>query len=85
MQQNRNLRAGSVRITSLPVAGTECVDDLVDDRANYCYVVMAINAKGRLSDSSNEAPAAIPTEKQTSSAAVKSPPPPLCRGASDAR
>lgn len=66
------------QINPVLVAGTRCVDDLVDDGATYYYVAMAINAEG-LSDWSNEAMAPIPLGDQTSSAIADSPP--LCRKA----
>lgn len=66
------------QINSIPIAGTSCVDDLVEDGATYYYVVTAINAKGETSSSSNEIPAQIPPGKEsTSSVAVVSYP--LCR------
>lgn len=67
------------RINAAPVTPTGCVDDLVADGVLYYYVVTAINAKGRLSTSSNEIPVAIPSATQT----VRPVPAnsvPLCRG-----
>jgi hypothetical protein len=65
-------------VTATAIAGTSCVDNLVDDDALYFYVATAINNKGKLSSSSNEIPARIPAGQQT--AIPDSPgPPPLCR------
>ena len=71
------------QINLIPVAVTGCVDDLVEDDVKYYYVVTAINSKGIPSSFSNEAPAAIPVEKQTSSISV--PPLPSCRGVSNTK
>lgn len=66
------------QVNSIPVAGTGCIDDLVEDGAAYYYVVTAINATEKISASSNETPAQIPLNKQaTNSAAAGSYP--LCR------
>ena len=53
------------QINRTPVIRTSCVDDLVQDNAKYYYVVTAINARGKISSSSNEVPALIPAGKQT--------------------
>jgi hypothetical protein len=67
------------RINSTAIAGTDCVDNLVEDGTTYYYVVTAINAKGKISSSSNETPAQIPPNKESaSSVSVGSYP--LCRG-----
>jgi hypothetical protein len=67
------------RINAKPIAGTGCVDDLVEDGADYYYVVTAINASGKISSSSNETPARIPPgEKPASSVPPASYP--VCRG-----
>jgi hypothetical protein len=55
------------QINSIPVAGTGCVDDLVEDGAAYYYVATAINANERISSSSNETTARIPLGKPASS------------------
>jgi hypothetical protein len=71
--------ANCERINSMPIAGTGCVDNLVEDGAAYYYVVTAINAAGKISSSSNETPAPIPTSKavvNSSSASSY----PSCRG-----
>jgi hypothetical protein len=49
------------------VTGTQCIDDLVEDGATYYYVVTAINAKGKPTTPSNETPAQIPPNKESSS------------------
>lgn len=55
------------QINSIPIAGTGCVDDLVEDGAAYYYVATAINANERISSSSNETTARIPLNKPASS------------------
>jgi hypothetical protein len=52
--------SGCEQINSVPIVGTACVDDLVQDSALYFYVVTAINGAGNRSSSSNEIPVAIP-------------------------
>lgn len=74
--------AGRERINLVPVPGTTCVDDDVDDDATYSYIVTAVNANGIPSSPSNEAPAPIPAEKPTGSVHVDAP---SCRGTFDAR
>jgi hypothetical protein len=64
-------------VNSIPFPGTTCTDDRVANDTKYYYVVRAINAKGRTSINSNEAPAAIPSGK--SPAVPPGPAPPLCR------
>jgi hypothetical protein len=67
------------QINSVPIIGTGCVDDLVQDRTLYFYVATAISAKGVASSSSNEIPVSIPDHKLSAgSTPVK--PYPLCRG-----
>jgi hypothetical protein len=70
------------RINLLPVPGTTCVDNEVDDDAVYSYVVTAVNANGIPSSPSNEVSAAIPAEEPKSTATVTAP---SCRTASDVR
>jgi hypothetical protein len=67
------------QINSVPVAGTGCVDDLVQDSALYYYVVTAITADERRSSSSNEIPVPIPDGNQPAKTKSTSPSP-LCRG-----
>jgi len=67
------------QINSTPVAGTACVDDLVEDGATYSYVVIAVSAKGRPSSLSNEASAQIPPTKESASS-VPMGSYPRCRG-----
>jgi hypothetical protein len=71
------------QINPVPVVGTSCLDDVVEDSVTYFYVVTAINAKGRPSAPSNEARATIPSKKQ-SSIPAGSVSAPACRGASNA-
>jgi hypothetical protein len=73
------------KVNSVPIVGTSCVDDVVENDATYYYAVTAINAKGMPSTPSNVATAVIPPETQISSVPVSSPPPPSCRGASNAK
>ncbi len=66
------------QINSIALADTACIDDLVEDGAKYYYVVTAIDAKEKISLSSNEALAQIPSgTKSTNSASQGSFP--LCR------
>jgi hypothetical protein len=67
------------QINAIPVGGTACVDDLVEDSTKYFYVVTAINGKGVISSSSNEVLAPIPDGKKTGFAPSDSPLPPACR------
>jgi hypothetical protein len=60
------------QINSKPIAGTGCVDNLVEDGASYYYVVTAINAAGKISTSSNETPAPIPNTKAAAGSAPAS-------------
>jgi hypothetical protein len=53
------------QINSIPVVGTGCLDDLVEDGAAYYYVVTAMTTAGRPSPSSNETPATIPATKES--------------------
>jgi hypothetical protein len=72
------------QINSIPLADTGCIDDLVEDGATYYYVVTAINAKGKISSSSNETPAQIPPNKESAkSASVGSYP--LCWGTTSSK
>jgi hypothetical protein len=67
------------QINSVPVAGTSCVDDLVQDGSLYYYVVTAITADERRGSSSNEIPVPIPAGSQSAKSSSSSPLP-LCRG-----
>ena len=72
------------QINTVPVVGTGCVDDLVQDGAVYYYVATAISAGRKLSVSSNETPAPIPASKQ--SASPTSPNSyPFCRGSASSK
>jgi hypothetical protein len=48
------------QVNLLPLPGTNCVDDLVQDGTVYYYVVAAIDQHGTLSSASNEIIASIP-------------------------
>jgi hypothetical protein len=69
------------QINPVPVMGTRCVDDLVQDSALYYYVVTAITADERRSSSSNEIPVPIPAGNQPAKM-VPPPPAPSCRSTS---
>lgn len=65
-------------VNPIPFPDTSCTDDLVENDKKYYYVVRAISAKGITSITSNEAPATIPSGKQSHrSISVASAP--LCR------
>jgi hypothetical protein len=66
------------QINSIPIPGTGCVDDLVEDGAAYYYVVTAINANQKISSSSNETRAQIPLSIQAPMSGPASPYP-RCR------
>ncbi|MGA8761922.1 MAG: hypothetical protein WB562_03450, partial [Candidatus Sulfotelmatobacter sp.] len=65
-------------VNSIPFRGTSCADDVVENGKKYYYAVRAISAKAVSSINSNEAPAAIPTGKQ-SNPSVTGASVPLCR------
>ena len=67
------------QINSIPLADIACVDDLVEDGATYYYVVTAINTKGRISSSSNEILAQVPSSKESANS-ISAESHPLCRG-----
>lgn len=71
--------SGCEQINSVPVLGTACVDDLVQDGALYYYVVTAINGAGNRSSSSNEIPVAIPAANVVTGSTVGTNP--ACRAA----
>ena len=48
------------QMNSDPLPGTQCIDTAVAPRGRYFYVVRAVAANGKKSDSSNEAPVEIP-------------------------
>lgn len=73
------------QINTVPVPGTSCVDDLVEDKARYYYVVTAVNAQGTASSPSNEVSALIETNEKSSSSPSNSPPIPACRMSPPAR
>jgi hypothetical protein len=68
------------QINRVPVTGTSCVDDLVEDKATYYYVVTGVNSQGSASTASNEASAQIVKPKQPSG--VDATRIPVCRAGS---
>jgi len=71
------LCADCEQVNSAAIAGTGCVDDLVQDDTIYYYVVTAANSKGAISASSNEAKAPVRDAQSAKPAAPSSYP--LCR------
>jgi hypothetical protein len=67
------------QINRVPVTSTSCVDDKVEDKATYFYVVTGVNSQGSASTASNEASAQIVKPKQP--AAVDTSKLPACRTA----
>jgi hypothetical protein len=67
------------QVNSIPLADTGCVDDLVEDGATYYYVVTAINVNGKISSSSNEILAQVPSNKERANS-ISAESHPLCRG-----
>jgi len=66
------------RVNIFPLAGTACVDDLVEDGAKYYYVATAVSRNRDLSITSNEIPVEIPSAESP----IGHPPPgsyPSCR------
>lgn len=61
------------QINQKPIAGTACVDDLVQDGARYYYVATAINGRGDPSSLSNDTLAQIPSTPQVKGAAPSYP------------
>jgi len=72
-------------VNQVPVTSLSCVDDVVQDGATYYYVVTGISSASRISSSSNEIPAPIPTGDQIRPASSVSSTAPLCREASAAQ
>jgi hypothetical protein len=52
------------QINKVPVATTGCIDDFVVDKANYYYVVTAIDANSNLSAPSNDVFVPIPSARR---------------------
>lgn len=72
-QAKKNPRCSDCeQINIIPVTGTACVDDLVEDGKTYFYVAAAINRNGGLSASSNEVKVTIPAGSHTSANPGKS-------------
>jgi hypothetical protein len=69
------------RVTAVAVAGTACIDDLVEDGMTYYYVVTAVK-DNQASSSSNEVVAIIPAGAQSDIPPAPLPPAPFCRGKS---
>ena len=65
------------QVNKVPVLGTSCLDDLVQDGTDYYYVVTAITNNGNASPSSNETLASIPATRQRTNANSSHP---FCRG-----
>ncbi|MGC2367147.1 MAG: hypothetical protein WA252_05220 [Candidatus Sulfotelmatobacter sp.] len=63
-------------VNSMPFPGTSCADDAVENGQKYYYVVRSISANRVTSIISNEAPATIPKQNNSS---VSRTSPPLCR------
>ena len=72
------------QINAIPVAGTACVDNLVQDGATYYYVAAAISQGGQLSSSSNEITVVIPPNSQAA-ASRPSVSYPFCRAAASSK
>ena len=66
-------------INSIPFSGTTCMDDVVENKKQYSYVVRAINARGVPSPASKAASAAIPGVVSSKSSSMQASAP-LCRG-----
>lgn len=73
---------GCEQVNRIPIAGTGCVDELVEDNATYYYVVTAIASSGLTSSSSDETIAIVPRHKH---AGAVPPTYPSCRGLSLAK
>ena len=67
------------QINAVPVAGTACTDHIVKDSTTYYYVVVGINASGKIGASSGEVTAPIPAEAERGTLPANSPLPDLCR------
>jgi len=68
------------QVNTVPITGTRCIDDLVNDGEVYYYVLLAVNSQGKPSDWSNEASANIPDTDRLG-VAPAGPVPPACRPA----
>jgi len=70
-------------VTSVPIAETSCVDDVVKDGTTYYYLVRAIDGVGRPSGWSNVARAKVPASAEVKTSAEPRSssisPPGLCR------
>jgi hypothetical protein len=70
--------AGCEQINTIPIQGTRCRDDLVEDNKTYYYVAVAIAKNRQISLASNEALAPIPKSKNSIQSPMASGYPP-CR------
>ncbi len=70
------------QINKAPVTGTSCTDYIVKDSTKYYYVVVGINASGKIGSSSEEVVAPIPAEGQPGSDPSTAPVPARCRKSS---
>jgi len=57
----RRGRSGVVRINSLPLTGTSCVDTTVQPGETYYYTTKAVNSNGTESNPSNEVRVTVPS------------------------
>ena len=57
----RRGRSGVVRINSLPLTGTSCVDTTVQPGETYYYTTKAVNSNGTESTPSNEVRVTVPS------------------------
>lgn len=61
-----NARCGGCeQVNRIPIPGTGCVDDLVEDDTTYYYMITAISPAGLTSASSDEAIVQVPHRKST--------------------
>jgi hypothetical protein len=66
------------QINTVPIPGTRCRDDLVEDDKTYFYIAVAIAKNRQMSVASNEAQAGIPKKKNSVETAAAAAYPP-CR------
>ena len=66
-------------INAIPLPGTSCIDDRVENSGSYRYVVRAISAGGAASVTSNPVTVGIPPTGASKSP-ISAASPPLCRG-----
>lgn len=73
------------QVNRVPFAGTSCLDNIVEDGAQYYYVAIAVSASGTSSPASNEAPVRVPPANETKTVTQNPTSLPLCRGASPSK